>query len=61
MSDPRFERLRTLFEQAGRLPPAERGPWLRLACDDDPTLAEEVLHLLEEAGRPEPFLSGPEE
>lgn len=61
MNDPRFELLRRLFGQAGRLPPGERAGWLRLACADDPALAEEVLHLLEESGRPEPFLPGPDD
>lgn len=44
--DPRWERMRELFDRARALPPAERGVYLARQCDD-PRLRLEVRSLLE--------------
>lgn len=46
MDKDRWQRLRRLFTQSGRLPPAERRAWLDAECADEPELVDEVLELL---------------
>jgi len=46
MQDPRWERLQSLFHDAGVLPAYEREAFLRTRCEDDPSLVPEVLQLL---------------
>jgi eukaryotic-like serine/threonine-protein kinase len=45
LAPDRYSRLKTLFAGAAELAPAERGPWLQARCEDDATLAAEVLEL----------------
>jgi eukaryotic-like serine/threonine-protein kinase len=46
MSIERFRRLQSLFEEVQQRPIEEREAWLRTACTDDASLAEEVSALL---------------
>ena len=43
-----LERLQALFHDAVDRPPAERAPFLRAACGDDPAMVEEVLAAIAE-------------
>ncbi|MDX2115452.1 MAG: protein kinase [Planctomycetota bacterium] len=49
MSAERHKRLRALFEAARNMPEQDRRRWLDAICADDPTLADDVLALIEEA------------
>jgi serine/threonine-protein kinase len=51
MNSSRWERVQTIFHLAADLPEEERHPYVSAECSDDPTLAEEVLALLEEDAR----------
>ena len=48
MDAARWDRLQALFHETVDRPPAERAPFLREACADDPGLAEEVLAAIAE-------------
>jgi serine/threonine protein kinase/Tfp pilus assembly protein PilF len=48
-SDDRRERAERLFEEARSLPPEDRARFITAACDDDATLAAELLSLLDHA------------
>ncbi len=52
MSRAHFERVEQLFQQARRLSPGERGPWLDEACGQDSALRAEVVRLLERHDQP---------
>jgi len=51
MSVSRWERVQTVFHLAADLPESERRPYVDSECADDPTLAAEVLAMLEEDSR----------
>jgi hypothetical protein len=51
MDSARWEVVQSLFHQAADLPAAERRDFLRTACAGDPTLAAEVLGMLEHDAR----------
>jgi formylglycine-generating enzyme required for sulfatase activity len=60
VTDPRFRRIRALFEEALQLPPDRRGPFLDAACVDDVALRREVDRLLAAADDSDPgFLESP--
>ncbi|MEL7312704.1 MAG: serine/threonine-protein kinase, partial [Pseudomonadota bacterium] len=47
MDTARWQRVKALFEAAGALPPSERNDFVRRECEDDPSIAEDVLRLLD--------------
>jgi serine/threonine-protein kinase len=51
MSSARWERVQTIFHLAADLPESERAQYVSTECSDDPSLAEEVLAMLEEDSR----------
>ena len=51
MSSSRWERVQAIFHLAADLPEKDREPYVSAKCVDDPTLAAEVLELLEEDSR----------
>src|SRR5687767_2449399 len=48
MNASRWERVQTLFHLAADLPEAERRQYVVAECPDDPTVADEVLAMLDE-------------
>jgi non-specific serine/threonine protein kinase/serine/threonine-protein kinase len=58
MTPERWSRVKSLFQAALDLPPAEREPMLRRRCERDPELLSEVLTLLERH-RTDSFLETP--
>jgi eukaryotic-like serine/threonine-protein kinase len=51
MNVSRWERVQTLFHLAADLPEAERRQYVVAECSDDPTVADEVLSMLDEDRR----------
>jgi len=51
MSSSRWQRVQTIFHLAADLPEEDRQPYVSAECSDDPTLAAEVMALLEEDSR----------
>jgi eukaryotic-like serine/threonine-protein kinase len=51
MSASRWERVQTLFHLAADLPDAERRGYVLTECEDDPTVADEVLAMLDADAR----------
>src|SRR6476620_6003843 len=51
MNSARWERVQVIFHVAADLPEQERERYVTAECGDDPTLAAEVLELLEEDSR----------
>jgi serine/threonine-protein kinase len=51
MNASRWERVQTVFHLAADLPEADRQPYVSAECSDDPTLAAEVMAMLEEDSR----------
>jgi eukaryotic-like serine/threonine-protein kinase len=51
MDGARWERVQALFHDAVDLPASERGEFLRVACDGDASLIDEVLTFIEEDKR----------
>jgi len=56
MNPSRWERVQTLFHLAADLPADERGGYVRSECEDDPTVADEVLSMLEADARGDSLL-----
>ena len=56
MNTSRWERVQTVFHLAADLPETERVPYVSAECADDPTLAAEVLAMLEEDARADSLL-----
>ena len=56
MNASRWERVQTLFHLAADLPESERATYVGAECADDPTLAVEVMALLEEDARGDSLL-----
>jgi serine/threonine-protein kinase len=51
MNVSRWERVQTVFHLAADLPEADRQPYVSAECSDDPSLAAEVMAMLEEDAR----------
>ena len=51
MNASRWERVQTLFHLAADLPEADRQAYVEAECTDDPSIATEVLSMLDEDGR----------
>ena len=51
MDKDRWQRIRTLFDSAAELPREEWRPYLDRTCQDDPSLTNEVLEMLEQDSR----------
>lgn len=58
MDATRWERVQGLFHQAADLPHDEQQPFLDAACAGDPSLAADVLAMLDEDRRGHPLLDG---
>ncbi|HUQ82288.1 MAG TPA: serine/threonine-protein kinase [Gemmatimonadaceae bacterium] len=56
MKVSRWERVQTLFHLAADLPVDERGGYVRSECEDDPSVADEVLAMLDEDARGDSLL-----
>src|SRR5262245_42704162 len=56
MNDSRWERIQTVFHLAADLPAAERRQYVVAECADDPSLADEVLAMLDEDARDDSVL-----
>jgi serine/threonine protein kinase/WD40 repeat protein len=59
MSSDRWRRLEDLFEEALRLPPLERGPFLERFCGNDVDLRQRVESLLRHSDGSDDFIRGP--
>src|SRR5262245_33391914 len=59
MTAERWAKVKSLFEQARELPPAEREDWLREQCGADEKLRGEVAALLEVMERATGFIETP--
>ena len=53
MTDPRWQRVKSLFAEAMERPTGERADWLDAVCADDPSLRAEVASLLAAAEDPD--------
>ena len=51
MNASRWERVQTLFHLAADLPEAERREYVCSECTDDPSVADEVMSMLDEDAR----------
>src|SRR5690349_973340 len=56
MNASRWERVQTLFHLAADLPDAERREYVCGECTDDPSVADEVLSMLDEDARSDSVL-----
>ncbi|MFO1032198.1 MAG: SUMF1/EgtB/PvdO family nonheme iron enzyme [Planctomycetota bacterium] len=56
---PDSDRLRSLFEQARQLPPAEREAFVQRITAEDPALGAKLRHLLQHNGQPTPHVEPP--
>ena len=56
MNASRWERVQTLFHLAADLPEAERRDYVCGECTDDPSVADEVLAMLDEDSRADSLL-----
>ena len=56
---PDSDRLRSLFEQARQLPPAEREAFVQRITAEDPALGAKLRHLLQHNGPPTPHVEPP--
>jgi hypothetical protein len=55
--DNRFQKIKTLYDQACKKPPAERAAFLDGVCQNDPALRARLDLLLEGHGQAEGFLT----
>jgi serine/threonine-protein kinase len=58
MNESKWLEMQEIFARAVDLPRAQQRPAVEALCADDPTMAEEVLELLEEDARANPLLDG---
>src|SRR5262245_32119344 len=58
-SPERWRRISSLFDEAVKLPAAERGSFVESACGEDADLRARVLELLESSDRTSEFLEKP--